>query len=168
MSVARIHSFPPIADPDATVLVLGTMPGVASLRLQQYYAHPHNTFWPIMGALLDFDPALPYPDRIHALIHRQVAVWDVLAACRRPGSLDASIDPASTVPNDLAGFLRRHAHVRRICFNGAAAERLFRRHVAPQLCLPAGVALHRLPSTSPAHASMPLAAKLAAWQVVRP
>jgi hypoxanthine-DNA glycosylase len=163
-----VHSFAPIAGTDALVLVLGSMPGAASLRLQQYYAHPHNAFWKIMAALLGFDPALDYAGRTAALVHHRVAVWDVLAACERPGSLDAAIVARSVVPNDFPDFLARHAGIGRICFNGATAERLFRRHVLGRLDLDSAVQLLRLPSTSPAHAGMPYALKLQAWQAVAP
>lgn len=165
---AQARSFPPIAAPDARVLVLGSMPGMASLRLQQYYGHPHNSFWKIMAEVLGFDAGLAYAQRITALQGRQLAVWDVLASCRREGSLDTAIEPGSVVPNDFAGFMADHPGVIRICFNGATAERLFRRHVLPGLALGSAVGLLRLPSTSPAHAGMPYADKLRAWQVVRP
>jgi hypoxanthine-DNA glycosylase len=160
----RIRSFPPIAGPDARALVLGSMPGAASLRQQQYYAHPHNAFWRIMAALLQFDPGLDYAGRAAALVRHQVALWDVLAACERPGSLDAAIVPDSVVPNDFAGFLAQHAGVTRICFNGATAERLFKRHVSPTLDPGREIDMLRLPSTSPAHAGMPYAQKLQAWR----
>ena len=166
--MAQIHSFPPIAAPDARVLVLGSMPGVASLRLRQYYGHPQNAFWNIMAELLGFDAALDYTERCAALVHHGIALWDVLAACERDGSLDSAIAPASSVPNDFAPFLERHRQIDRLCFNGAAAERLFQRHVLPGLVSGAGLALQRLPSTSPAHAGMPFAQKLQAWRVVRP
>ena len=159
----QIHSFPPVDAPDARVLILGSMPGVASLRLQQYYGHPRNAFWPIVGAIAGFDPALPYAERIAALRRARIALWDVLAACVRPGSLDAAIDPTSVLPNDIGGWLARHRQVERILFNGATSEQMFQRHVLPTLAAGACPALHRLPSTSPAHAGRSLADKQAVW-----
>lgn len=164
-----VSGFPPASRPDARVLVLGTMPGVASLNAVRYYAHPRNAFWPIAAALLGFDAALPYASRIDALNDAGVALWDVLAACERPGSLDAAIDARSAQANDFAGFLAAHPRITRICFNGGSAQALFRRHVLPVLSRthPA-MEYAALPSTSPAHAAMPFAAKLDAWRAVVP
>jgi len=159
-----VCSFPPAARPDARVLVLGTMPGVASLSAGRYYAHPRNVFWPIAAQALGFDAGLPYAARLAALNAAGVALWDVLAACERPGSLDADIVPASAQPNDFVAFLAAHPRVARICFNGAKAHALFRRHVLPGLADVAGLEYVALPSTSPAHAAMPPAAKLQAWR----
>jgi double-stranded uracil-DNA glycosylase len=163
-----VQGFAPICRPDARVLVLGSMPGAASLRAQQYYGHPRNAFWPIMGALFGFDAAAPYAQRVQALLAHRVAVWDVLASCERAGSLDADIEAASVAVNDFAGFLGRHTQLRRVCFNGATAQAMFRRHVLPSLAVPLPFDMLRLPSTSPAHAGMALADKLRAWRVVDP
>ncbi|MEZ5639521.1 MAG: DNA-deoxyinosine glycosylase [Burkholderiaceae bacterium] len=159
-----VRGFPPLADARARVLVLGSMPGVASLRAQQYYGHPRNAFWPIMGDIFGFDAAAPYAQRVAALRSHRVAVWDVLAACERPGSLDADIDRRSVEVNDFAGFLAAHPQLRRLCFNGATAQAMFRRHVLPTLAAPLAFDMVRLPSTSPAHAGMRPADKRRAWQ----
>lgn len=154
------------AHTDARVLVLGSMPSEASLRRQQYYAHPRNAFWPIMGELFGFDPALPYPDRLQVLITYQIALWDVAHRCVRPGSLDA--DMRDVEANDFHTFFSAHPHIDRIFFNGGKAEALYRRLVLPRL--PAAlqaIPRKRLPSTSPAHAGMDFAAKLAAWRAVK-
>ena len=164
--MTRIYSFPPLSSPQARVLILGSMPGVASLRLQQYYGHPQNAFWKIVGDVVGLDATASYPQRSAALVQHKVALWDVLAACVRAGSLDSSIDKASIVPNDFAAFFVRHPHIRRVCFNGSAAADMYPRHVLPGLATVGPIDYVRLPSTSPAHAGMPFAAKARAWQAV--
>lgn len=163
--MSRVHGFAPVASPDARVLILGSMPGAASLAARQYYAHPRNAFWPIMGTLLGFDAAAPYSQRLAALQHARIALWDVLAACVRPGSLDAAIVDASIVPNDFAGFLARHPHITHLYFNGGKAADSFRRHLQRRLSAHP-LAQHRLPSTSPANASQSFERKLAQWRAV--
>lgn len=159
------RSFPPIAAPGARCLILGSMPGQASLNAQQYYAHPRNGFWPILAEHLGIDPTAPYATRTAALEQAGIAVWDVLAACRRPGSLDADIEPDSIVPNDFCRFFGVYRQIVAVGFNGSAAEQCFRRHVLPGLApeIAGRLKLHRLPSTSPAHAARSLADKRAVW-----
>jgi len=161
----HIHSFAPIAAPDATLLILGSMPGKASLLANQYYAHPRNAFWPIMGELFGADPAMPYARRVRVLEHAGVAVWDVLASCTRGSSLDSDIDENSIVPNDFASFFRAHPRIERVFFNGAKAEASFRRHV-PGSLVATTLRFECLPSTSPANASWSHARKLRAWRIV--
>lgn len=159
-----VHSFDPLGDERATTLILGSMPGVVSLTVQQYYAHPQNSFWKIMGELFTAGLDVPYPERVQRLCDHGIAVWDVLELCTREGSLDSAIVESSIVPNDFAEFFRTHPHVDRVFFNGAKAEASYRRYVAPA----DGVTYTRLPSTSPANASMRFEDKLTAWRVVTP
>jgi TDG/mug DNA glycosylase family protein len=164
---ARIRSFPPISGRNARVLILGSMPGRASLAAGRYYAHPQNAFWPIMAALLGFDAHAPYARRVRSLRAARIALWDVLHSCERTGSLDTRIK--AEIANDLAAFLRAHARLTHVFFNGAKAEASFRRHVAGAYAeLPRGRVLRftRLPSTSPAHAGMPTTRKLDAWRAI--
>jgi len=163
MSLAQ--SFPPVADSSARVLILGSMPGAASLTAQQYYAHPRNAFWRIMGDLIGAGPDLPYAQRLEKLKAAGIALWDVIAECHRPGSLDSAIVGASVMANDFSAFLAVHRSIDRVFFNGGAAETNFRRHVLPQL-ENLGLSYGRLPSTSPAHAARAYAEKLAAWRVI--
>ena len=162
--MSRTRGFPAESRADARVLVLGSLPGVRSIEAGQYYAHPRNAFWPIMATLFGFDPGLSYRQRIRALLDRRVALWDVLGESRRPGRLDSAIDTASARPNDLAGFLAEHPSLALVAFNGRRAEALFRRLVLPGLDAAPPAVL--LPSTSPAHAAMDRATKLAHWSIV--
>lgn len=148
------------------------MPGKASLLAQEYYAHPRNAFWRIMGALLPGQTSLPtlsYAKRVAALKASGIAVWDVLASCTRESSLDSDIDDSTIVPNDFAGFFRAHTEIQSVFFNGAKAEHSFRKFVLPSLGDDAksdARQYQRLPSTSPAHAALSFEAKLDAWRVV--
>ena len=161
--MTRVESFAPIARLDAAVLILGSMPSVASLAAAQYYAHPRNAFWRIMGELFEAGPELLYAKRARQLRSHRIAVWDVLAGCEREGSLDAAIDDATSEPNDFRTFYRKHPKIRRVLFNGAKSEQAYRRFVLPGL---EGDARDyaRLPSTSPANASISYARKLEAWR----
>jgi double-stranded uracil-DNA glycosylase len=162
------HCFPPIANRDATTLVLGSLPGRKSLEMQQYYAHPHNAFWKIIGAIFGADGPLPYERRVKLLTRHRIAVWDVLAAAERPGSLDSSIVHASAEANDFAAFFRAHPRIRRVFFNGRKAEQMYGRFVLPGLPSEfSDIEYHCLPSTSPAHAGMPFAKKLDRWTRIK-
>jgi hypoxanthine-DNA glycosylase len=155
---------PPFADPRTRVLVVGTLPGQASLAARQYYAQPHNAFWRLIEDLCGVPRALPYRARIDALLASGFGLWDVCASAHRRGSLDASIVRASIVPNDFARLYRRYPRIELVCFNGATAAALYQRLVMPTLNESArAVRTVILPSTSPAHAGMPYAQKLARW-----
>jgi hypoxanthine-DNA glycosylase len=155
---APSQGFPPATGPGPRVLVLGTLPGAASLRRQEYYGLPRNRFWWIMGQLTGAVPELPYAERLAKLAASGVALWDVCHSAHRPGSLDAAIARASIRPNDIAAFVAAHPTLCLVACNGATAATLYRRFVT----LPLPVV--RLPSTSPAHARMPAEAKLALWR----
>ena len=162
---ARVCSFAPVARPDARLLILGSMPGTVSLAAHQYYAHPHNQFWRIMGALCHAGPQLPYDRRLERLQARGIALWDVFESCARPGSLDSSIDHASASVNDIPALLQRCPQIMRICCNGTTSYTAFNRHLGVELArLRPKLEIERLPSTSPANASWSPARKLAAWR----
>ncbi len=162
------ESFAPIAAPGAWVLVLGSLPGKRSLAEQQYYAQPQNAFWKIMGELFDAGPELPYAERTKVLLHRSIALWDVVASAEREGSLDSSIVGSSVVVNDFRGLFRAHRDIALVCFNGAKAAELYERRVLPSLNGEFDhIRYERLPSTSPAHAAMRFEEKLARWSIVR-
>lgn len=161
--MSLLYSFAPIADENARVLILGSMPGQASLDAGQYYAHKRNLFWPIMAELLQFDVSASYEEKTAALRAAGIALWDVLQSCKREGSLDANIEHATLTVNNFAEFFRQHRQIRHVFFNGEKAASCFHRYVA-KTDYPADLICQRLPSTSPANASQSLAFKLQAWQ----
>lgn len=154
-------NFPPVVDAGTRLLILGSLPGDASLKAAQYYAHPRNGFWPLIGGVLGEELVpLPYEQRLERLLARGVGLWDVIASADRAGSLDAAI--RSPEAADLRGLVAALPHLRTIAFNGGLAARLGRRVLAP----PTDIALIDLPSSSPAHVR-PLADKAAAWAVLQ-
>lgn len=172
----RVYGLPPVFAADARVLVLGSMPGVQSLALQEYYAHPRNAFWPIVARCCGFAPDLPYAARLPQVVAAKIALWDVVGSCIRTGSLDAAIEADSVQANPLAELWAACPGLATVLCNGATAHRLF---VAGRFGEPLGVApgggrwrlaagrevhVERLPSTSPAHAGMSRDAKFAVWQ----
>jgi len=159
-----VSSFPAHVRADCVVLVLGSMPGVASLQQAQYYAHPRNRFWPLMHALLGVPAGADYPARLHALAQAGVGLWDVIGQCRRRGSLDADIVRGSEVANPLPELIATLPQLRLVACNGAAAFQAFQRLIVPQLAVPPHAL--SLPSTSPANASFTLPRLRQAWQPV--
>ena len=154
-------AFPPVVDGNTRVLIIGSLPGEASLTAGQYYAHPRNLFWPLLGAMLEMDlAALPYQQRLSAIRERGVGLWDTIARAHREGSLDGAIRGADHA--DLASLAASLPLLRAIAFNGRKAWTIG----APQLAS-SGLELLALPSTSPAYAAMPRAEKEARWMVLR-
>ena len=161
----HIHSFAPIEDAAAKVLILGSMPGKESLKAGQYYAHPRNAFWPIMDNLIGAKASLAYEFRVQNLKASYIALWDVLASCKRRSSLDADIDTDSITPNDFEAFFLSHPNITHVFFNGAMAEKCFHEYVG--LAFESRLLqFQRLPSTSPANASMTFNQKLNAWTAI--
>ncbi|SCY06734.1 DNA-deoxyinosine glycosylase [Flavobacterium caeni] len=157
-----IASFAPILPAAPKILILGTMPGAVSLAEQQYYAHKQNHFWKILFAVLAEVPVPDsYAERLELLHGHGIALWDVLEYCERQGSLDSNI--RNPKENDILGLLEKHPSITDIVFNGQQSHKFFTRAFG-QIT---GVALHVMPSTSPAH-TMKFEDKRAAWsQVIR-
>lgn len=162
----NVSGFPPLFTQSSRVLVLGSMPGTASLAANQYYAHGRNIFWPLLCDIFSVPPILSYADKIEFLATHHIALWDVLAQCHRPGSLDTSI--TQEAPNDFAVFFQLCHDIRHVFFNGKKAETSFRTLVLPSLSpdLQSRLTLHLLPSTSPANAGSTYAEKRHAWQTL--
>lgn len=155
------HGLPPVARPDARVLLLGSLPGEASLRAERYYAHPRNQFWRLVGTVIgeELEP-LGYGERLERLCACGVALWDVVHAAERRGSLDQQM--RGIEPRDLAGFVATLPALRAVGFNGAAAAKIGRRALAGT-----PLTLIDLPSSSPAY-TLPFSAKAARWAALRP
>jgi hypoxanthine-DNA glycosylase len=153
----KLDGFAPIGDERTHTLILGSFPGVASLNATQYYAHPRNQFWRLVGAAID-EPlhALAYDDRLTTLVKHGIGLWDVLAACEREGSLDSAIRNAS--PNDFDAFHTRFPMLRKVCFNGKTSGKF-----APVIGA-AGYATLVLPSSSAANAILSFDQKLRIWR----
>ncbi|WP_035056980.1 DNA-deoxyinosine glycosylase [Andreprevotia chitinilytica] len=155
-----LNCLPPVVNPDVRVLVLGSLPGAASLAQQAYYAHPRNAFWPIMAALTQQPlAALPYMERLQALLDAGVGLWDVVGQAKRRGSLDADLRDVST--NPLFELITTLPRLQAIAFNGQTAYKLGHKQLPPHL------PYYALPSTSPALTTA-FAAKLQAWSVLHP
>ncbi|WP_297506288.1 DNA-deoxyinosine glycosylase [uncultured Caulobacter sp.] len=156
----RKAGFPPVVDADTRVLILGSLPGEASLAAAQYYGHPRNAFWRLMETVLETALVpLAYEDRLTTLLARQVGLWDVIAEAERPGSLDAAIrDPAA---NDLLALIETLPALRLVAFNGGTAAKLGGRLIGGR------VPTLALPSSSPAHAARTFEQKALAWSVLR-
>lgn len=143
------------------MLVLGSFPSVQSLAKGEYYANPRNQFWRVAEALFSVDRALPYSERCAALVDRGVALWDVVASCRRAGSSDAAIRDAEA--NDIEAFLADHPWVRHIALNGKTGAATQLRRLAPGVFALPGITVTVYPSTSPANAALTLEEKVRAW-----
>lgn len=158
-------SLPAVSRPDARILILGSMPGALSLQEQQYYAQPRNAFWQIMGQLFGAGREEPYEARLTILKDQRIALWDVLASCYRPGSLDADIRTGDAVANDFGAFYSAHPDIVQVFFNGVTANRFYERLVVPVLAGRTNeLRYERLPSSSPANAAMRLAEKVRVWR----
>ncbi len=160
--------FPAAAPADIHILILGSFPGERSLQERQYYAHPRNVFWRIMGEIFNFDYEIDYQQRIAMVNAYKVGIWDVLQSCRRHGSLDAKIEAATIVTNDFTSFFACHPQVRLLVFNGSRAETEFKKRIVPTLGdTRKRLDMIRMPSTSPAMAMMNYQRKYKAWRSIR-
>jgi TDG/mug DNA glycosylase family protein len=163
----RDEGFAPLVGACPRVLILGSMPSVKSLQQQQYYGNSQNSFWRLMGEMFAAGPELAYAERVAVLTAANVAVWDVVAAARRPGSLDSAIDMASVAVNDFAAFTQNNAGITHVFFNGQKAASIYRQRALSAVAAVAPSLVYTtLPSTSPAMATLDFVGKLDAWRAV--
>jgi hypoxanthine-DNA glycosylase len=157
------HSFPPVVNEHTRVLVLGSLPGEASLAQSQYYAHPQNRFWHLIGDVIGVAlPGMAYEARLQALLDHRVGLWDVIAKAKREGSLDSRIRDHAT--NDLAALVAGLPNLVAVAFNGGTAAKIGMKALAESR---RSLNLVKLPSSSPAYAAVPYADKLRAWEALR-
>ncbi|CAB3795018.1 DNA-deoxyinosine glycosylase [Paraburkholderia fynbosensis] len=154
--------FAPVVDARTRVLILGSLPGEMSLAHGQYYAHKQNRFWHLVGDVIGAKlSAMEYDDRLRTLLEHRIGLWDVVAEARRSGSLDSNIrDHAS---NDLIGLIGTLPELACVAFNGGTAAKIGERALGKRM---SGYRMLRLPSSSPAHATIPYAAKLEIWRKI--
>jgi hypoxanthine-DNA glycosylase len=155
------YSFEPISSKEATILILGTMPGEQSIALNQYYGHARNNFWKLLFTIFQRPFSNHYEDRKALIINNKVALWDVLQVCERQGSLDSAIK--NEVANDFNHFMKNHINIKHIFFNGQKAASYFKKYVI----LDTNYQTTTLPSTSPANAGKTFEQKLAEWSFIR-
>jgi TDG/mug DNA glycosylase family protein len=162
VSAPRKSAFPPVVSPSTRVLILGSLPGEASLAARRYYAHPRNQFWRLAGAAIGRDDlaTLDYDARLGALLQAGIGLWDTVASAVRSGSLDTAIREAEHAP--LGELTATLPALRAVAFNGGKSARIGRRVLAGS-----GFELIDLPSSSPAHAAMPFAEKRVRWLILR-
>ncbi len=158
--MSNCKSFKPSVDNNSKVLILGSMPGVKSLEEQQYYAHPQNRFWKVLGAvckepnLHEFD----YKNKLKTLLNNNIALWDTIKSCKREGSLDSDIQ--NEVPNDIRGLLKKYSNIQTICLNGNKSYYTFKKYFPD---LSEKYNCHKMPSTSPANAGYSIDILIKEW-----
>jgi hypoxanthine-DNA glycosylase len=155
----RISSFPPIIFKDSKILILGSVPGIKSLEMQEYYAHPQNKFWKILFELFDTEFTIDYSKKIKFLEKNKIAVWDVIDSCERVGSLDSKIK--NEVTNDILNLLEEFPNIKALYCNGGKSFKNVQKMVGKNFNIP----IYLLPSTSPLH-TISLEKKLEAWKVI--
>ena len=155
-------SFAPSIDNNSKVLILGSMPGVKSLEEQQYYAHPQNRFWKVMGHILG-EPKLhefDYGTKLKTLLKNNIALWDTIKSCRREGSLDSDIQ--NETPNDIRKLLKNYPNIKKICLNGNKSYSAFKKYFPDLL---KKYSCRKMPSTSPANARYSLEKLVEEWGI---
>lgn len=156
----RVSSFPPIISERSKILILGSVPGVKSLEMQQYYAHPQNQFWKIIFEIFEEDFTADYQKRTEIIRKNNIALWDVIDTCEREGSLDTKI--RNEEHNDILKILREHPNIKAVFCNGQKSFKNLKKILGKEAEIPALV----LPSTSPLH-TIPLEKKLAEWKIIK-
>lgn len=151
------YSFPPLADYNSKILILGSLPGEKSLEIQQYYAFSQNAFWRIMFDIFEEPFSEKYCDRCNLLLKHNIALWDSIQSGNREGSLDSNIK--NEEPNDIKGFLDEYKNISKILFNGKKSEIVFNKYFKD-----IKIRTITMPSTSPANARISYSEKLSIWK----
>lgn len=157
------QSFAPLCTTQVKLFVLGSMPGVASLKAQQYYAHPRNLFWPLMCDFFNWKNIDSYEDKVNALMAEGIGLWDVMSDCYRRGSLDQNIKKSTVQINDFIRLMEQYPTIETFLLNGKTAAQLFQQKVIKANKLTQPICSISLPSTSPANASMSYLSKKQLW-----